>query len=420
MKILHVRSLMIMLGLLAVALPVACSSQTLKDAPAVFEATSSRPVNSGDESTRAAAPEAPQAQATAQDTVTAGDLVTVHYTMKLENGEVFYTTRQETAEDPEVAKATWFQPAPVFGPEEILAGDEPTRQELALEVVGMHKGEDKTVTMPPEKGFGPVDPKKIVRFSSTRTISVHAVVKAADYMARMKSLPVAGREINWAPYFKSRITRVDEQVVEMEALAQGTTKYPADYGLTTVAVEGDEVHITLEPRLGALFQVKGRQGRITAVDQDGFSVDFNHPAAGQSIVMEIAVQDIEKADAGQDRQVPWITQYDEGVASAAAEHKPMVMVLYADWCGWCKKLLTRTVVDPRVQRFRDDFVWAKVNSDQQQEYKEKYGQKSFPLVIMTDDKGEVINRVEGFRDARAFVQELQKALAAIAGKQEKG
>ena len=49
-----------------------------------------------------------------------------------------------------------------------------------------------------------------------------------------------------------------------------------------------------------------------------------------------------------------------------------------------------------------------------------YGQKSFPLVIITNDKGDVVNRVEGFRDARGFVEELQKAMAAVSVQQNKG
>ena len=41
-------------------------------------------------------------------------------------------------------------------------------------------------------------------------------------------------------------------------------------------------------------------------------------------------------------------------------------------------------------------------------------------MIITNDKGDVVNRVEGFRDARGFVRELQKAMAAIDVQHNKG
>ena len=378
-------------------LMMACSSQTIKP------------------DSKIAADPTPKEVLLSKDTdnlVEAGDLVTVHYTMKLENGEVFYTTKQATAEDESVRKVFWFQPAPTFGPEEIMAGNEPTRRELALEVVGMHKGDFKSVTMPPEKGFGPIDEKKIVRLERVKSIPKYAGVNASDFMARMKSLPVEGREINWTPYFKSKITHVNEQYVEMEALIEKTSTHPAEYGTTTVSLRGDDVIISLKPIVGATFEVNGKRGRITQVDDAAFSVDFNHPAAGQSIILEMAVLDIEKDSAGNGRAIDWITEHDQGYEAAKAQHKPMVLVLYADWCGWCKKLLNTTVQDVRVQKFWNQFIWTKVNSDKKREYKDRYKQNGFPMVIMINTQGEVINRIEGFRDARAFVQELEKALAA--------
>ncbi len=351
----------------------------------------------------------------APEPAVAGDLVTVHYTMKLENGDVFYTTDRKIAEDKRINKADWFRAPAKFGPEEIKAGDEPTRRELALEVVGMAPGGKKSVTMPPEKGFGEPDPKKMVQLERGVVIPRYAGVTAADYMARMKTLPVKDTLINWTPYFKSKIVNVTEKHVEMAALVEGPSTHPAPYGTTTVTLEGDEVHISLEPAIGAPFEVNGQKGRITASDDKTFTVDLNHPAAGQPIILDIAVLGITKVSVDKAEFQPhWILDHDKGYASAAAEHKPMVMVLYADWCGWCKKLINTTIPDPRVQKYWDTFVWTKVNSDKLAEYKERYQQKGFPLVIMTNAEGKVVNRIDGFRDPLGLIQELEKVLAGTA------
>lgn len=68
--------------------------------------------------------------------VKAGDKVRVHYTCRLEDGTVFATTRGKKAKEFLVGGATFI----------------PGLQEA---VVGMRPGERKTVSIPPEKAYGP-------------------------------------------------------------------------------------------------------------------------------------------------------------------------------------------------------------------------------------------------------------------------
>ena len=68
------------------------------------------------------------------------------------------------------------------------------------------------------------------------------------------------------------------------------------------------------------------------------------------------------------KEIQWIEGYDEGLTEAEKLNKPAVLVLYADWCAFCKKLFSTTLVDPRIKMMKDDFVWVKVNSDKQKEY----------------------------------------------------
>ncbi len=66
----------------------------------------------------------------------AGDSVRIHYTCKLEDGSVFATTRNK-------------EPLEfVLGNARIIAG-------LQEAVIGMRPGETRTVTVPPEKAYGP-------------------------------------------------------------------------------------------------------------------------------------------------------------------------------------------------------------------------------------------------------------------------
>lgn len=69
-----------------------------------------------------------------------GDTVRIHYTGRLENGAVFGSTPQD---DPVQLQ---------LGSEQIIVG-------LDRALVGMQVGEKKTVTVPPEEGFGPRRPE---------------------------------------------------------------------------------------------------------------------------------------------------------------------------------------------------------------------------------------------------------------------
>jgi peptidylprolyl isomerase len=80
--------------------------------------------------------------------VAAGDHVFVDYTGRLENGTIF---------DSSLGRAPLEFDA---GAGQMIAGFDNA-------VIGMRVGEEKTVTLPPEEAYGPVDPINIVNVSRT-------------------------------------------------------------------------------------------------------------------------------------------------------------------------------------------------------------------------------------------------------------
>lgn len=76
-------------------------------------------------------------------TVKTGDTIMLHYTGKYKNGKVFHSTRKGN-------------PIPVeVGAGEIIKG-------LENAVIGMQPGENKTVVVQPEEGFGNYDEKRLI------------------------------------------------------------------------------------------------------------------------------------------------------------------------------------------------------------------------------------------------------------------
>ena len=343
--------------------------------------------------------------------IKAGDLVSVHYTLRLEeSNEVINTTSKKIAGNSDEKKANWYKAPESFEAEEVIAGDETFMPEISKRVLGMCPGAKETIFLSPEKGFGQPDPKKKMRLPLIKKIPKKALVKPQQYVERFGRFPKVGERVDLTPYFKSRVSKVENEYVVLEAEIDKGDTIEHDFGITTITFQEDDIVMTIEPIIGGLFELRGQKGRIIDSDTETFTVDFNHPGAGKNLLLDIEVVAVEKADQFVNSDLQWIEDHDKGYAKASENKKPMVMVLYADWCGWCKKMLNNTVNDPRIQKLWNEFVWVKVNSDKEKEYKEFYEQKGYPMVVMTDAEGEIINRFEGFRDARIFRHELNKAL----------
>jgi thiol:disulfide interchange protein len=151
------------------------------------------------------------------------------------------------------------------------------------------------------------------------------------------------------------------------------------------------------------------KGRIVATDGMSFTVDFNHPLAGKDIDFDVEVVALTKASAFK-APLPWMADHDKGLKSAESEKKDMLLVLYAGWCSWSKKLLEESLEDPRIKQMKDRFVWVKVDSDKEQAFKEAYQQNGFPMVVVLNSKGDVVKKIDGYRDAAALKRELEEVL----------
>jgi FKBP-type peptidyl-prolyl cis-trans isomerase 2 len=340
-----------------------------------------------------------------------GDLVTVNYTASLEDGAVFATSNERIGKDPAVKKASWYQPPEVYRPEEVVAGKGEILPGLGEAVIGMRPGEKKRLTLAPDKAFGPVDPKNTVRFPVARSMPRVIRMPAAEYAQRFSSFPVVGKEVDLVPYFRSRVARVTEQDVALEFLAENGKVYTEPYGAVTVAVAGDMVTTTLKPVIGAPFPLNGRTGVVTAAEGTSFTVDFNNPLAGKTIVLDVEAVSLTRGLSLAAKPPAWLEAHDAGLAEAKKLGKPTVLVLYADWCEFCKRLFAETMEDPRVKNLRDRLVWVKVNSDKETAIKQRYAQEGYPLVVLLRPDGSVAEKIDGFRDGAAFSRLLKDFLA---------
>lgn len=321
-----------------------------------------------------------------------GDVASVEYTIRMASGE------RLAAESG----------IPLSGVEVLWAGRDSSVPGLSRAVVGMREGERKTVRIPAEEAYGARDLDRILTFPRIRRTPRILRIRIEEFAKTFGAFPQEGQELHWVPYFESRVASVTVRDVTLENREIDRKRFEEDHGTTEVSVQGDEIVTRLDPKIGAPFEHERLRGRIVSADEGTFTVDFNHPLAGETLEVELFVSSLTKAEEFRAMKIPWIEDHDQGLETARVQIKPAVLVLYASDCPWSQKLLTETLEDPRVKALKDGFVWIKVDSAHHADLQAVYEQASFPAVLLLSPTGTVLGRHEGFLTAHAFLETLDQ------------
>jgi FKBP-type peptidyl-prolyl cis-trans isomerase SlyD len=92
-----------------------------------------------------------------------GDFIKLNYTGRFEDGRIFDTTDEELAKKEEI-----FNPRGLYGGDVVIVGAGHTIEGLDEDLEGKEANYSGTVSIPPEKAFGPSNPKLIETVSITK------------------------------------------------------------------------------------------------------------------------------------------------------------------------------------------------------------------------------------------------------------
>ncbi|WP_205504528.1 thioredoxin family protein [Rufibacter psychrotolerans] len=128
----------------------------------------------------------------------------------------------------------------------------------------------------------------------------------------------------------------------------------------------------------------------------------------------------------------WLT-LEQALEKSRQHPRKILIDVYTDWCGWCRKMDKQVYQNPEVVRkLRQDFYVVKLNAEQRQpitiqgktyRYQEKYrshelalallnGQMSYPSTVFLNERQQVMERVPGYIPPKDFL----RALAYLAEK----
>ena len=122
--------------------------------------------------------------------------------------------------------------------------------------------------------------------------------------------------------------------------------------------------------------------------------------------------------------INWLT-IEEAQALAEKEPRKVIMDVYTDWCGWCKKMDKTTFADEEVATYVNENFYAvklKADSNDKVTFKGKEFAKGelaqafrvtgYPTIVFFDESFSKFQPVSGYRGANDFLALLQQFDAA--------
>jgi thiol:disulfide interchange protein len=115
--------------------------------------------------------------------------------------------------------------------------------------------------------------------------------------------------------------------------------------------------------------------------------------------------------------IAWHTDPTDIIAAmrqAVADGTPVLVVLHADWCPWCRRMDAETFQDPNVIALSRRFVCIEVDTDTPfgQAFARQLNSSSVPTTALYTSSGSLQPLVVGYEDAADYAAAMQAALDA--------
>jgi thioredoxin-like negative regulator of GroEL len=98
--------------------------------------------------------------------------------------------------------------------------------------------------------------------------------------------------------------------------------------------------------------------------------------------------------------IVWSKDLRQSSREAARQQKPVLVMVEASWCGYCRKMLAETLSNPQVAlRINQQFVPVLLNADNQAAVMQQFQVNSFPTILVLNSSQKVLGRIEGYQSA---------------------
>lgn len=122
-------------------------------------------------------------------------------------------------------------------------------------------------------------------------------------------------------------------------------------------------------------------------------------------------------------KIEWM-KFEDAIAANAQNPKMLIVDVYTDWCGWCKKMDKETFTDPKViAHINENFYAVKLNAEDTSRTFDFMGKtyneaqmaaamrvNSYPNFVIIEPKLQNIAQLPGYRQPEEFVAGLNELI----------
>ena len=114
-------------------------------------------------------------------------------------------------------------------------------------------------------------------------------------------------------------------------------------------------------------------------------------------------------------QIDWV-DYDQGLARAKVQHKPVCLVFFATWCPHCKNY-SHVFEDPRVVSEAKKFVMIRIDVDRHPDLSQRYSLDGsyVPRTYFLSPTGNIAQNVRGPRDRFQYFYDEHNPASVLGG-----
>jgi thiol:disulfide interchange protein len=113
-------------------------------------------------------------------------------------------------------------------------------------------------------------------------------------------------------------------------------------------------------------------------------------------------------------ELAFINSYQQGLAAAAQQGKPLLVFFTASWCDYCHQMADEALLDPKVVRLGRQFVCVRVDADVEQNVCRELQVPAFPTLLFLSPRGVPLEKVVGKRAGHEVLMAMQAALQHVA------
>jgi len=114
------------------------------------------------------------------------------------------------------------------------------------------------------------------------------------------------------------------------------------------------------------------------------------------------------------KSISWTRTLDEAKNNAATGNRLIITDMYADWCGWCKKMDAETWSTAQVIQQQGKYVFLKLNAEKDPDgiaLRKQFRITSFPTVMILNPDGSEFDRLEGYLPSQKFLRALNEVVS---------